>query len=1434
MSKERFLTIMVPITDGDCEATVYASVAALQSSIPASEANKDKIYKISDGTFARSVLTNGSYSYMTVESREFPYLGDPMEIRNFTYDATRMGSAPTLTSQSVMRFAEKDSANEDFTIDSLWSRKCHVVFNGEKMYLYKAPNAEKSNDDARYKYDMTFVSDISVIENVYIYDTVYPYAGVKPVSDGYSFSFFGDVSELVKRINASLLKSGLASLERKYVPYPTSHIITPPSGDVPYLTFEQWNVMGVAPLSLVGSVFGSAGDAAYFRMMIYDALGSYSLYLLQYIYASVDGEFVTSGMKCVLGVGKDGLPVSSEEKLVTFDKNTIHDALQEIHDTYELQYYVTRNGGDTLFVVGDCEHDFADIDPLTGDYVRDADGTPMSTRPFDYGAVNEFLSKGRNNSTDKIVTRITGVGSAENIPWYYPNPNPDGWLKAVFKRNGNTVASTTVDYPEDEGDTEEENERYQKFLKNRIGRTICRGRVTMLRTGTSYTKMGTSFVGGDAVYAVFTFFYPIEVKGLALPVMAFKLSYNASQSRCSKFVARLYRNGAIAFDGDAVYDSSETYSEPNLFQQMCMAHDGSSSASIVPQTNNFFKIEYYIPLSDVPATKRYDYEGYRYQATTVNYDGDTTDKWIVNPLDGVTYHHTYTVASAAHVGENFYQYGGLVAFAVWSENTYWNELELTCRHTIYPVKAGYSTDGTNDGETAPIPRVKDKFYKDVTSGIIYVCKTSGVTDVITGDTEAVFDSNVKMGSEEWLREFVSLDLRVYESQGWYINGKRVYLDDYGIDGPNVSGDVYHPTVFDTIEFQRVKWLNTAPRLMPELYFKTDGERRFYEAHNYWDKDSSELYAGVADTDAGEEQVGNKVRNPIYKENETDADSAHYDFENEYDMTCPYERIDEIDDVKPTIKGQTNTVGGVALRIDVVEEFGYDASDNDEIWEPGDGGANGEYKHPYFFAKLRPLGFNIFDMALQDDMVLSFNTGHCGSCKFKIGVDENTGKNPVQTWRHNVYRGETFATKGAIVYAAGTLRRYIDLSGLYYDTNGTADGYIPVLQSEGFTGGGTPVENFPSMFYSYTYSEEDVANGFVGSSKQGAKTHFEGDVVTSGRFIESQQDTTSGYVWAALMKDTDTYGRIMPSVATGMTPKSFSETQSEDDADKFVLTEIALPYVFLRKAERELSKRLVKSMYESNFQKFNFPIKFSGIFLDENPSVERDVNENCVIYVRFDRKTYRQYVKHYTYTMREDAPLPTITVEMNEELSASRSLTGRTRRAAVITNRGVTSYVDTAVQSAIGRASTTVYSSMTSTSSYSSSQATVSQVGVDPEDTGGLVQKSTGISLMMSSPSSNGSMSSEQFVKLDGVEEGAQKNVQSDWSQSDASADDYIKNKPSLPSVMTDAELKAGVATEGRVVSSKLLKDNFDIQGRTVTMRETSLEVPEDIVWETLT
>ena len=74
---------------------------------------------------------------------------------------------------------------------------------------------------------------------------------------------------------------------------------------------------------------------------------------------------------------------------------------------------------------------------------------------------------------------------------------------------------------------------------------------------------------------------------------------------------------------------------------------------------------------------------------------------------------------------------------------------------------------------------------------------------------------------------------------------------------------------------------------------------------------------------------------------------------------------------------------------------------------------------------------------------------------------------------------------------------------------------------------------------------------------------------------------------------------------------------------------------------------------------------------------------------------------------------------------------------------------------------------------------------------GLGVGGDGISLNVVTPSvngvggTNGAMLATDKEKLDGISAGAEANVQSDWNQTETTADDYIKNKPTIPVVPTN-------------------------------------------------
>lgn len=1346
MSKERILTVLVPIKDSDCDPTEYENVAALQTAVPASASNVNVIYKVKDGTYYRSYYNGTVYAYKAVVDREFPYLGQPLEIYDFTYDATRMGTAPTISAQNVMWYATKGVDNEDITLDGLWTQECHVVFNGESLYLKQIPTSSKSNEDARYKYDLDFVDDRVILERVYLYDVVSPFITDKPISESATFGFFGDISALVSRINASLIRSGLASLVRKYVGYPQH-----PSTTVQYLSYEQWNQLNVNGYPLIGDVFVSQAQMIEFYNDIFVALsGNYNSYLAGYIYENTNGVFSMSGYQCVLGNDKYGEPVTSEEKQVQFDKVYIHDALKEVHDTFELEYYITKekdgNGnftGNTLIVIADCEYDFADWDDQEEDYVRDDDGIPTTENPFDYGVEDELLSKEKTNTTDKIVSRITGVGSNENIPWYYPNPNPDGWIKPFLTREGEAINEAVIDYPTEPGNTIASQVFYEKYLKNRIGVSINKGAVKELILTADLDSIRTTYVSvpgspyRDTVYQV-TYKIDVTEMNVNVPRMTLELDYNPGQSACSKIYAVLTRGDVTV----GTYDSNSTYADPTAFQEMFLYNDGKHKQNLAGGYLYLLRIDFRIPHGETPEPY-FNHEGYHYEAQTLDYTetlpSDYTDQ------QGRVHHY---IAVQAKVGENFYQNTGLLPYAVWGEE----EREITSTmiwHYFVPVESGYSTDGTAENAVTPIERRKGDWYKDLTSGTTYECNTNTDNNPITGAPSDVFIANPTMSASMWVKSFVSLMVKVWANDGWYVGDDKVLLADYGLSEPYIDngGGDHTPVltdIFDKIEFQRLKWLTPQSNLMPEVFIRTDGERRYYNAHNYYP-----LQAGTPDTAIGEEQVDlTKVRNPLYKDAESDPDNKHYEFENEYSQKFAHEHIENFDDVKPTIKDQRNMVMVTItsdqfnanktyfytfdketeafvqceegdsydsstqyyaqLLIDVVEEFAYDLTDNDEIWESSENGSiQGDYKHPWFFAKLRPMGFNIFDMALQEDMEISMTTGNCGACKFKIGVDENSKKNPVQLWEYDVYKGDYLASAEKL-YDKGTLRRYVDLTGLYYNTNDTQDGYKPIVDTEGVLEGDKPL-NYASnvaIYQRYNYTAEAVENGYVGTMKDGGAVHFEGDVVTNGRFQASQQDTSENHVWVALMKDTETYGTIMPSCVPNyndpslnryIRPKSVADVHvsgstfedDEDNADKFVLLNIKMPQIYLRRAEHLLSHKLVEYMYEHNYQKFNFSIKFSRIYIEDNPQTDNNLNENSVLYVMFNNRIYRQYVKSYSYRMSHDAPLPEINVDMNEELSVTKTISQQWDSRLAQNNRRVMSHVNSVTKQVQSRVDRTV-------------------------------------------------------------------------------------------------------------------------------------------------
>lgn len=341
--------------------------------------------------------------------------------------------------------------------------------------------------------------------------------------------------------------------------------------------------------------------------------------------------------------------------------------------------------------------------------------------------------------------------------------------------------------------------------------------------------------------------------------------------------------------------------------------------------------------------------------------------------------------------------------------------------------------------------------------------------------------------------------------------------------------------------ESIGWMQPQSRLMPTIYRATLGEERFYNAINGgYETDTDEKYNVKIDDNT---------------------------FVNEYNDSHFCEHIADFEDIKPTIKECVNKSTG--LRMDIFSEFDRDrigsiVVDNDEMKE------DGNLKHPYFYAKLRKLDFNLFDHALPSgEVTFSFTTGNCAPCKFVMQVDENTKKNTLQ----------------------------VDVNGdIIFDSNGDAK--------------------------------------FSVSNPQ-----------------DRQNDTSKYEVWIALKKEKDTYGEWRPN-------NVFYPKASLDDntlGDSFVITNINLPYSYITNAEKKLEQRIIEYMKENNLSGYNFDVKFSRIFLEENKETFTSfLSENSRLTLMFQGSEYKLYVNGLRYKIGSDDSLPEISVTISDSLQISKS------------------------------------------------------------------------------------------------------------------------------------------------------------------------------------
>ena len=261
----------------------------------------------------------------------FPSEANPAIVSSYTYDAKRMGGAPTLTATIY--------SSEPLQ----WKKEEFVEFNGDRFFASYTPNSTKDNTSRMWKSEITFTSRRELLDNTLFFDVVVDDVDTQNKdryrSNQTKFTFGGTIHEFVARINSSMAYCGLYRPTEEYKGY--------------YVVVDE-------------------------------------------------------------GYGTD------EVKEVSFEDQYLTDVLQLVNTTFELDYYWDGN----VCHVGKVQHDLTDT-------------------PIKYGSSDALISVSKENANYKIVDMITGYGSSDNLPYYYPNDDEFG--EAVFNTENISKEKVSVD-----------------------------------------------------------------------------------------------------------------------------------------------------------------------------------------------------------------------------------------------------------------------------------------------------------------------------------------------------------------------------------------------------------------------------------------------------------------------------------------------------------------------------------------------------------------------------------------------------------------------------------------------------------------------------------------------------------------------------------------------------------------------------------------------------------------------------------------------------------------------------------------------------------------------------------------------------------------------------------------------------------------------------
>lgn len=152
------------------------------------------------------------------------------------------------------------------------------------------------------------------------------------------------------------------------------------------------------------------------------------------------------------------------------------------------------------------------------------------------------------------------------------------------------------------------------------------------------------------------------------------------------------------------------------------------------------------------------------------------------------------------------------------------------------------------------------------------------------------------------------------------------------------------------------------------------------------------------------------------------------------------------------------------------------------------------------------------------------------------------------------------------------------------------------------------------------------------------------------------NSTNQSIKITLFKDIETFGvtAVMPN-----------EWQYPKSGDRFVLTEIALPQIYIDAAQNKLRTVALQFMRENNYNKFKYPLDVDSHFLAKNKAIEEQIWFNRLFVFERDGKTLKLPIQNITIQYGE--ALTKYQIEVTDDLVLSLNPIGQVSEGLRQTN-----------------------------------------------------------------------------------------------------------------------------------------------------------------------